>query len=115
MLTRDGRIKVSDLGLAKILNEASDLTLTGVGMGSPYFMAPEQASDAREVDQRVDVYSLGITLLYLLTGKRPFDGKTPFSIVLAHANKPLPSGADLGTELPEEVEALIRKMAAKNP
>jgi len=115
MLTRDGKIKVSDLGLAKILNEASDLTLTGAGMGSPYFMAPEQASDARDVDHRVDIYSLGITLLYLMTGKRPFDGNTPFSIVLAHANKPLPSGVELGTELPEEVEALIQKMAAKNP
>ena len=115
MLTREGHVKVSDLGLAKMLNEASDLTLTGVGMGSPYFMAPEQASDAREVDHRVDIYSLGITLLYLLTGKRPFDGNTPFSIVLAHANKPLPAGAELGTELPDEVEALIQKMAAKNP
>ena len=115
MLTREGHVKVSDLGLAKMLNEASDLTLTGVGMGSPYFMAPEQASDAREVDHRVDIYSLGITLLYLLTGKRPFDGNTPFSIVLAHANKPLPSGVELGTELPKGVEALVQKMAAKSP
>jgi serine/threonine protein kinase len=115
MMSRGGHVKVSDLGLAKMLNEASDLTLTGVGMGSPYFIAPEQASDARDVDQRVDIYSLGITLLYLLTGKRPFDGNTPFSVVLAHANKPLPTGAELGTELPDEIEALIQRMAAKNP
>src|SRR5262245_40608910 len=115
MLTRDGRVKISDLGLAKILTEASDLTLSGVGMGSPYFMAPEQANDARDVDHRADIYALGLTLLYLLTGKRPFDGNTPFSIVLAHANKPLPSGVELGTELPEEVEELVQKMAAKNP
>jgi serine/threonine protein kinase len=114
MLTLDGRVKVSDMGLAKILTEDSNLTLTGVGMGSPYFIAPEQASDARDVDHRADIYSLGLTLLFLLTGRRPFEGNTPFSIVLAHSNKPLPSGAELGTELPEEVETLIRRMAAKD-
>jgi serine/threonine protein kinase len=114
LLTRDSRVKVLDLGLAKILTEASDLTLSGVGMGSPYFMAPEQAHDARDVDHRADIYALGLTLLFLLTGKRPYDGNTPYSIVLAHANKPLPSGIELGTELPEEVEALVSRMAAKD-
>ena len=84
-------------------------------MGSPYFMAPEQANDAKDVDHRVDIYSLGLTLLYLLTGRRPFDGNTPFSIVLAHASKPLPRGAELGTELPSPVEGLIQRMAAKQP
>jgi serine/threonine protein kinase len=115
MLTHEGRVKVSDLGLAKILTETSDLTLTGVAMGSPYFIAPEQASDAADVDHRVDIYSLGLTLLYLLTGKRPFEGNTPFSIVLAQATKPLPSGAELGTALPTGLEVLVQKMAAKNP
>ena len=74
MRTTNGRIKVADLGLAKILSEDSDLTLSGAGMGSPHFMAPEQAKDARSVDHRADIYSLGITLLYLLTGKPPFRG-----------------------------------------
>ena len=112
--TPEGRVKVLDLGLAKILTETSDLTLSGVGMGSPYFMAPEQAHDARGVDHRADIYALGLTLLFLLTGKRPYDGNTPYSIVLAHANKPLPRGTELGTDLPEEVEALIQRMAAKD-
>jgi hypothetical protein len=114
LLTPEGRVKVLDLGLAKILTEASDLTLTGVGMGSPYFMAPEQAQDARDVDHRADIYALGLTLLFLLTGKRPYDGNTPYSIVLAHANKPLPRGNELGTDLPAEVEDLIQRMAAKD-
>jgi predicted Ser/Thr protein kinase len=114
LLTPEGRVKVLDLGLAKILTEASDLTLTGVGMGSPFFMAPEQAQDARDVDHRADIYSLGLTLLFLLTGKRPYDGNTPYSIVLAHANKPLPRGQELGTDLPEKVETLIQRMAAKD-
>jgi hypothetical protein len=113
--TKEGRIKVSDLGLAKKLTEDSDMTATGVGIGSPHFLAPEQADDARRVDHRADIYSLGITLLYLLTGKKPYDGTSAFSVVMAHASRPLPSGAELGTELPENVEGLIRRMAAKKP
>ena len=115
LITSDGRIKVSDLGLAKILNEKTEVTATGVGMGSPYFIAPEQADDSRNVDHRVDIYALGITLLFLLTGKKPFDGTSPYSIVFAHVHKPLPTGKELGTELPSEVESFIRRMAAKDP
>lgn len=114
LLTKSGVLKVSDLGLAKRVDEVSDMTLTGAGIGSPHFLAPEQASDARSADHRADIYSLGITLLFLLTGKRPFDRSSAFSIVLAHAQQPLPSGAELGAPLPAGVEALIRKMAAKN-
>lgn len=115
MLTSKGVVKVSDLGLARRLDEDVELTATGAGIGTPHFMSPEQARDAHSVDHRADIYSLGITLLYLLTGKRPFDGKSSYSIVLAHSTEPLPSGLELGTELPSNVEALIRHMAAKKP
>ncbi len=115
MRTRDGLVKVADLGLAKMLSQNLEMTATGVGIGSPYFIAPEQAADASSVDHRADIYSLGITLLFLLTGKKPFDGATPYSIVLAHVNKDLPSGAELGTNLPPEVERLVQRMSAKDP
>lgn len=115
MLTREGIVKVSDLGLAKKLTDDSDVTMTGVGMGSPHFLAPEQADDAAHVDHRADIYALGVTLLYLLTGKRPFEGASNFSVVLAHANKPLPTGFELGTPLPEEIERFIKRMTAKLP
>ncbi|HEY3762795.1 MAG TPA: serine/threonine-protein kinase [Verrucomicrobiae bacterium] len=115
MVTRDGRVKVADMGLAKILTEDSELTMSSVSIGSPHFIAPEQASSSKNADHRVDIYSLGVTLLYLVTGKYAYDGDSPISIVLAHATKPLPSGAELGTDLPQEIEALIRRMAAKNP
>ncbi|HSY75054.1 MAG TPA: serine/threonine-protein kinase [Dongiaceae bacterium] len=115
MLTRDGRVKVADMGLAKVLTENSELTMSSVSIGSPHFIAPEQAGDSKNADHRVDIYSLGVTLLYFVTGKHAFDGDSPISVVLAHATKPLPTGADLGTELPEEVESLIRRMTAKNP
>ncbi|NBV20974.1 MAG: serine/threonine protein kinase [Proteobacteria bacterium] len=115
MLTGDGRVKVADLGLAKKLTDDSDVTMTGVGMGSPHFLAPEQADDAAHVDHRADIYSLGVTLLFLLTGRRPFDGASNFSVVLAHANKPLPTGIELGTPLPDEIERFIKRMTAKTP
>lgn len=115
MLTSDGIVKVSDLGLAKKLTDDSDVTMTGVGMGSPHFLAPEQADDAAHVDHRADIYALGVTLLYLLTGKRPFEGASNFSVVLAHANKPLPTGIELGTALPDELEAFIKRLTAKRP
>jgi len=115
MVTPDGRVKVADMGLAKILTQNSELTMSSVSIGSPHFIAPEQAGDSKNADHRVDIYSLGVTLLYLVTGKHAFDGDSPISVVLAHAMKPLPTGAELGTELPAEVEALIHRMTEKDP
>lgn len=114
MITDRGEVKLADLGLAKILEGETGVTLTGTGMGSPHFMAPEQAEDAGHVDHRADIYSLGITLLTLVTGKRPFDSTSPYTLARAHAEKPLPASADLGLELPREIEDLIHRMAAKN-
>ncbi len=115
LVTRDGRVKVADMGLAKILTEDSELTMSSASIGSPHFIAPEQAGSSKNADHRVDIYSLGITLLYLVTGKFAFDGASPISIVLAHATKPLPTGAELGTELPPQLEALIHHMAERDP
>jgi serine/threonine protein kinase len=115
MITTEGEIKLTDLGLAKVLTDETSVTLTGMGIGSPHFIAPEQAEDAGHVDHRADIYSLGITLLNLLTGKRPFTANSPFALVKAHSNKPLPKGVELGTELPAEIDEFIEWMSAKTP
>lgn len=115
MITIDGQVKLADLGLAKILGEESNMTMTGMGLGSPHYMAPEQASDAKDVDFRSDMYSLGVTLLSLVTGKKVFKGNSPYALIKAHAEQPLPSGADLGFPLPDGVEMMIQRMAAKRP
>lgn len=114
MLTRNGIVKVADLGLAKIVTQDSDLTMSNI-VGSPHFIAPEQAADSRKADHRADIYSLGLTLFFLLTGEYPFDGESPISIVLAHTQKPLRSATEFGVQLPADVESLIDKMSAKDP
>jgi serine/threonine protein kinase len=113
MLSSDGMVKLADLGLAKNIEEDTTITQSGAGIGTPYYMAPEQAEDAANVDHRADIYALGISLLHMLTGTYPFDGENPWEIVEKHKKRPLPSGADLGQELPAEVEFLIQKMARK--
>ena len=118
LLDTRGRVKIADFGLAKLVGkDAADFSLTATGMtlGTPRYMAPEQFDKPQEVDHRADIYSLGITLFYLLTATRPFDGQTAYAIILAHANNALPRPADIGVPLPANVEALIRRMTAKLP
>ncbi len=75
MVTKDGVAKLADLGLARRLDaEETALTRTGTAMGTPYYMAPEQASDAKRVDARADIYALGATWYHMVTGQVPFNG-----------------------------------------
>ncbi|MDP6503188.1 MAG: protein kinase, partial [Planctomycetota bacterium] len=84
MLTSQGHIKVADLGLAKRITTDSKLTNEGAGLGTPHYMAPEQSQGARDVDCRADIYSLGITLYEMLTGKVPYEGATPYAVIISH-------------------------------
>ena len=88
-----------DLGLARIVDAANPfgksaagrLTESGMYMGTVDYMAPEQAEDSHRVDHRADIYSLGCTLYYLLTGREPFAGETVLKRLMAHMERPAPS------------------------
>lgn len=107
--------KLTDFGIAKILesDEGSTLaTTTGVGIGTPEYMAPEQGM-GRPVDSRADIYSLGIVLYEMLTGRKPFRADTPLAVVIKHLNDPLPRPSQFNRDIPESVEKLLFKSLAK--
>lgn len=114
MIAADGTCKVSDFGLAKGYGDENEVTSVGVRVGTPAFMSPEQC-DGIEVDWRSDVYNLGCTAFLCLTGKLPFDGETPFSIMLKHKNEPIPSVRDVSPSVEPAVDRLIKQLLAKKP
>jgi serine/threonine protein kinase len=131
MRTKEGQVKILDFGLARFLRESaaaeppvSDLSpfgpaqpdaLTQVGamMGTPDFMAPEQASDASTADVRADIYSLGCTLYYLLTGKAPFHDETLWHKLAAHGERTPPPLAEVRADVPRELCRVVERMMAK--
>ena len=115
MLTTDGTAKLADLGLAKSTTDDAGMTMTSAVMGTPAYMAPEQVESTSSVDARADIYSLGATFYHMVTGKRPFSGPTPASIMLKHLQEPLSAVRDVKADVPEPVAAIIEKMLAKNP
>jgi tetratricopeptide (TPR) repeat protein len=117
MVTRDGTVKVLDFGLAKMQSElAADpgLTSTGAFLGSVDYMAPEQADDPRRADIRADIYSLGCTLYFLLSGAPPFRGAT-FDVLEAHHSNEPPHLNECRPDVSAELALLVAKLMAKNP
>lgn len=114
MVMKNGTAKLTDLGLARTARE-STLTLTGVVMGSPAYISPEQATGEKNLDTRSDIYSLGATLFHLLTGCVPYDGDSPLQVMLRHMNDPLPDVRKKVPTVSEGTRQLIFKMMAKRP
>lgn len=112
LLSEDGMPKVADFGLAKLVQQAPNLTQAGSVMGSPAYMSPEQAS-GREVDAQTDIYALGVTLFEMATGRVPFEGDTG-SVLVQHITQAPPSPRAFSTELPEAFEQLLLEMLAKS-
>lgn len=122
-LLRDasGVVKVADLGLARLSTSEGDadpitsLTQAGGVLGTADYMAPEQALDSTAIDCRADIYSLGCTLFFLLTGRPPFQGSSVMSLLLKHRDAAIPSLVEARADAPPELEIIFKKMMAKNP
>ncbi|MCU0722209.1 MAG: protein kinase [Planctomycetes bacterium] len=115
MTDRHGTVKVADFGLAKDLSDDSGLTLSQQAMGTPHYMSPEQANDARSADRRSDIYSFGATLYSMLAGAPPFTGSTPWAIIQAHQTKPIADLREANPDVPGRLWLAIRKMMEKKP
>ena len=113
MLTKNGVAKVTDFGLAKLLEGGQQLTQSNVIMGTPHYMSPE-AARGEECDYRSDVYSLGATFFHILTGQLPFDGPTAMSVLHKHLNENVPNVSSIRTGVPAEIASLIEKMMEKD-
>ena len=107
------RAVVTDFGIAKIMGGEGQ-TQTGVGIGTPEYMAPEQGGGAK-VDHRADIYSLGVMTYEMLTGRVPFAADTPLAVVLAHMRDPLPLPTSLDPSIPAAAEQVLLKALAKDP
>ncbi|MFN0019844.1 MAG: protein kinase domain-containing protein [Pirellulaceae bacterium] len=122
-LLRDesGVVKVTDLGLARLNHGAdgpaagADVTMAGGVIGTADYMPPEQAVDSTTIDHRADIYSLGCTLHYLLTGKPPFSAATIMSLLLKHRDAEIPSLRAVRSDVPTQLDDLFRRMLAKSP
>ena len=110
LFNEDGEPVLADFGIAKIVESASSdsLTSSGVGMGTPEYMSPEQAM-GEKVDHRADIYSLGIILYELVTGTRPFKADTPMKVVVLQTTQQLPAASIQVKNLPASVDDLFKK------
>ena len=113
MILEDGRVKITDFGIAVALNSA-ELTQTNSVMGSVHYLPPEQANGSGAT-VKSDIYSLGILMYELLTGKLPFKGDNAVEIALKHMKEKLPSIIEQNPNIPQSVENVVIKACAKNP
>jgi serine/threonine-protein kinase len=112
LLDRAGRVKVADFGIAKMAGQSTELTMAGSVMGSPQYLSPEQIR-GEDLDGRSDIFSLGVVLYEMLSGKRPFEGDTITTLVYQILHKDPPPVSELRA-VPPRVEELLRGMLAKS-
>ena len=111
IISKDGKVKVTDFGIAKA---ATSNTITSNVMGSVHYTSPEQARGGYS-DEKSDIYSLGITLFEMLTGRIPFNGETTVAIAIKHIQEEMPSPKEFVPEVPSSVESIVLKCCQKSP
>jgi serine/threonine protein kinase len=112
MLDEDGNARIMDFGIARSLS-GKGITGAGIMIGTPEYMSPEQV-EGKETDQRSDIYSLGVILYEMLTGRVPFEGDTPFTIGVKHKSEPPQDPRELNSQLPQDLSGLILRCLEKD-
>ena len=113
MIDKDGNAFLTDFGIARI-SGATGMTATSMSVGTPGYMSPEQGQ-GEPVDHRTDIYALGVMVFEMATGHPPYTSGDPFSLMLAHITKPIPSSKEFNPQLPPDFDTIIQRAIAKNP
>lgn len=114
LVDNNGMARIMDFGIA-ILAGTERLTATGVAIGSPWYMSPEQIIHPQDIDHRSDVYSVGIVLYEMLTGQVPFDGETDYSVKNQQVNSPVPDPHEKNPDIDQELVQIIKTAMQKKP
>ena len=114
LIHADGRAMLADFGLARGAGQPTHLTTIGLAIGTPGYMAPEQVM-GHDVDKRADIYAMGVLTFEMLTGRLPYVGANRMEVAYATVNTPIPSAVKINQNLPDELDALLAKVLAKDP
>ena len=114
IITQTGRVKVTDFGIARAMNATNTVMYTNSILGSAHYLSPEQAS-GKPVDGNTDIYSLGVVLYEMLTGRVPFEGETPIAVALKHVREKVAPPTRYNPSIPPLLEAVVLKALSNNP
>jgi serine/threonine protein kinase len=113
LIDERGNCLLADFGIGKVLMGTTQITATGDIIGTPAYMSPEQGL-GKEIDSRSDIYSLGVVLYEMVTGRQPFSAETPMAVIIKHIHDPLPPPRSIDPSIPEPLERVILKSLAKD-
>ncbi|HET9941677.1 MAG TPA: protein kinase [Candidatus Eisenbacteria bacterium] len=115
MIDREGNAFLTDFGIARSTGKDKDLTGTGLMIGTPGYMAPEQARGDGQAGKAADIYSLGVLAFEALAGSAPYEHESGFEVILAHMNAPIPKASERNRDLPKAVDTVLARALAKQP